>query len=183
MWTPVSDPEINAAMDNVRNAVERFIELGFKYDCDRAVTIDSALMNVRTVITDAILVAFPRAEDDCRTSHLILMLDAISPPDHEEALAMLRRLAAEDPHPNVRPFAAQICRNLEDRAVLEAEQYRVRQMGEWGQGRPISGRPAGGCRPADDPGREVEKLGLRLEVRLAVDPCRDEAGDHERPVR
>jgi len=106
MRTPVSDPEINAAMDDVRKAVERFIDLGFKCDCARAVTIDSALMNVRTVITDAILAAFPRAEDDCRRSHLILMLDAISPPDHEEALALLRRLAAEDPDAEVRPLSA-----------------------------------------------------------------------------
>jgi hypothetical protein len=181
--TPVYDSEVNAAMDDVRKAVERFIELGFKYDCAGAVFIDSALMNVRAVITDAILAAFPRAEDDCRRSHLILMLDAISPPDHEEALALLRRLAAEDPDAEVRPFAAQICRNLEDRSVLEAEQDRLRQMGEWDRGRPISARPACGCRPADGPRREVEPLGLRLEVRLAVDPGRYETSDHERSAR
>jgi hypothetical protein len=183
MWTPVSDPEINEAMDEVRKAIDRFLDLGFKYDRGRAVYIDSALMHVRTVITDAIVAAFPRAEDPCRRDHLIAMLDANSPPDHEEALALLDRLAAEDPDPAVRSVAALIRRNFTERAALEADQYRRPHTGEWKQGPSIDPRPTGGCRPADDRRREVEPLALRLEIRLALEPGRDEAGVAERPAR
>jgi hypothetical protein len=131
MWTPVSDPEINEMMDEVRKAIDRFLDLGFKYDCARALNIDSALMHVRTVITDAIVAAIPSAEDDCKRSNLICVLDANCPPDHEEALALLERLAAEDPDPGVRSFAALIRRNFRERAVLDAEQERRRLKGEW----------------------------------------------------
>src|SRR5262245_51869928 len=131
MCTPVSDPEVNEAMDDVRRTFDRFIDRGFNTDSARALDIDSALMNVRIVITDAIVAAIPRAEDDCKRSNLILVLDAISPPDHEEALALLVRLAAEDPDPGVRSVAALIRRNFEERAVLDAEQERRRLSGEW----------------------------------------------------
>jgi len=183
MWTPVSDPEINEAMDEVRKAIDRFLDLGFKYDRGRAVYIDSALMHVRTAITDALVATIPRAEDDCKRSNLICVLDANSPPDHEEALALLERLAAEDPDPGVRSVAALIRRNLEERAVLDADQERRRVKGEWKQGPSIDPRPTGGCRPADSARREVEPLGLRLEIRLAVDPGRDVAEVSERPAR
>src|SRR5690242_19698434 len=112
MWTPVSDPEVNEAMDDVRRTIDRFLERGFKYDCAGALDIDSALMHVRTVITDAIVAAIPRAEDGCKRSNLLCVLDANSPPDHEEALALLERLAAGDPDPGVRSFAALVRRNL-----------------------------------------------------------------------
>jgi hypothetical protein len=167
MWTPVYDTEVNEAMDDVRKTVDRFIERGFQYDCAGAIPIDSALMNVRIVVTDAILAAFPRAEDDCRRSHLILMLDANSPPDHEEALALLERLAAEDPHPEVRLLAARIRRNLEDRAALEAEQKEIGQMhGPDPRSAPGPRRGGGG------PVAEVTRTGpgpfdLRIEIRLA----------------
>jgi hypothetical protein len=183
MWTPVSNPEVNEAMDDVRRTIDRFLERGFKYDCAGALDIDSALMHVRTVITDAIVAAIPSAEDDCKRSNLICVLDALSPPGHEEALALLERLAAEDPDPGVRSFAALIRRNLEERAVLDAEQERRRLKGDWDRSPSIGIRPDRGCRPADGPRREIEPLGLRLEIRLAVDPGRDVAGVPGRPAR
>jgi bifunctional DNase/RNase len=63
MWTPVFDPDVNSAMDAVRKVVDQFLELGFNARPSDAIGIDSALMNVRIVITDAIVAAFPRADD------------------------------------------------------------------------------------------------------------------------
>jgi hypothetical protein len=173
MWTPVYDSDINAAMDAVRKVIDQFLELGFNSDSSHAVFVDSALMNLRTVITDAIVAAFPRADDWCKRCRLILMLDNLSPADHEEARALLRRLAAEDPHPKVRPFAAQILQNLEDRAILEEEQERLRQAGEWDRGGPVSALPGCGLRPPDDRRRGREPFDLRLEIRLAGIPSDD----------
>ena len=121
MWRPTYDSKVNETVIDVRKAIDQLIELGFQRNDSYAIGADGQLETIRSVITDAILAAFPRAEDQCKRSRLIRMIDAISPPDHEEALALLERLAAEDPHPEVRLHAERIYYNLKDRASLEAD--------------------------------------------------------------
>ena len=124
------------------------------------------LETIRYVMTDAIVAAFPRAEDYCKRCRLIRTIDTISPPDHEEARALLERLAAEDPHPDVRQLARRIHCNLEERAPLEAELYRLLLVGEDDRGPSRGSRRTAGSAPADGPSRGLEQIGLRLEIRL-----------------
>ncbi len=121
MWRPTCDSKVNEAVIDVRKGVEKLIELGFQRNDSYAIGADGQFETLRIVMTDAILAAFPRAEDQCKRSRLIRLIDAISPPDHEEALALLERLAAEDPHPEVRLHAERIHYNLKDRASLEVD--------------------------------------------------------------
>ena len=125
MWKPTRFPELNAAVDDVRKALDRLIDLGFPEGTPHTLAADGELETIRYVMTDAIVAAFPRADDYCKRCRLIRMIDTISPPDHEEALPLLERLAAEDPHPDVRLLARRIHSNLEERAPLEAELYRL----------------------------------------------------------
>jgi hypothetical protein len=80
-----------------------------------------AIENTRTLVTDAILAAFPRVECPFIRSRLIGMIDAMSPREHDEALALLERLAAEDPDEYVRLHAEDVYHNLKERDSFEAD--------------------------------------------------------------
>jgi hypothetical protein len=162
VWKPTHLNEVKAAVDDVRRALDRLIDLGFPEGTQHTLSADGALETIRYVMTDAILAAFPRAEDYCKRCRLIRMIDTMSPPDHEEARALHRRLGAEDPHPDVRRLARRIHRNLEDRAPLEAELYRLLQMGEDDRGPSWGPWPTGGYDPADGPLRGLEQSGCGL---------------------
>jgi hypothetical protein len=120
MRNPFDYSEVDAAADDLCKAVDRLVDLGFDWEPIRALRADAALRDIRYLVTDAIVSAFPRAGDPFERGRLIGLIGAMSPRGHDEALTLLERLADEDPDEDGRLHAEEVLYNMTDRDSLEA---------------------------------------------------------------
>jgi hypothetical protein len=111
--------EIEAAADDLRKAVDRLVDLGLYWEPLRALDAIDSLVNIRYLVANAVMAAFPRAETPFHRDRLIHVLDAMSPPEHDASQAFLQRVAAEDPDKDVRIYAEEVYDKLKELEELE----------------------------------------------------------------
>jgi hypothetical protein len=112
MKTLTEFPEVDAAADAVRKAVDRLIDLALVPEpCRAGAAVDVlGLLGFRT--TDALMAAYPRAETQRQREQFIHLLGTLSPHWHFDAQSFLGRIARDDPDERIRLQADDACRYL-----------------------------------------------------------------------
>lgn len=95
-------PDIDAAEEDLRRAVDRMIDLTLDPDPFIARGAADRLRLLAFRATDAIMAALRRAETPRQRERLIYVLGSVAPPCHIEADSYLKRVARDDPDEGVR---------------------------------------------------------------------------------